>query len=119
MRYRLNGWLTLERVKVFHGMNEEIPYGIGRDVKTVVTCFGTQEHHNTSLLDSMLWKRRMEYAWRSSDVVVAVNEEVKDELLELGVNERRVIVIGEKNAFAVTDKVMDQYYDLYSQLASM
>lgn len=117
MRYRLNGWLTYEKVKVFHGLNEEIPYGIGRDVKTVVTCFGVGEHHNTSLLDSMMWKRRMRYAWSASDVVVAVSERVKDDLLEAGMNEHRVLVIGEKNVFEVTNRVLDQYYELYSRLS--
>ena len=118
MRYGLNPWLMFEKVKVFHGLNEEIPYGIGRDVKTVVTCFGVGEHHNTSLLDTMMWKRRMRYAWRSSDVVVAVSERVKDELLEAGVNEQRVLVIGEKNAFEVSERVLDQYYELYSRLSA-
>lgn len=117
MRYRLNGWLTYEKVKVFHGLNEEIPYGIGREVKTVVTCFGVGEHHNTSLLDSMMWKRRMRYAWSASDVVVAVSERVKDDLLEAGMNEHRVLVIGEKNVFEVTNRVLDQYYELYSRLS--
>lgn len=117
MRYGLNGWLTYEKVRVFHGLNEEIPYGIGRDVKTVVTCFGTTEHHNTSLLDSVFWRRRMEYAWKSSDVVVAVSEGVRDELLEAGVNEHRVLVIGERDPFEVTERVVDQYYELYMQLS--
>lgn len=117
MRYGLNQWLAYEKVKVFHGLNEEIPYAIGRDVKTITTCFGTTEHHSTSLVDSMVWKRRMAYAWKSSDVVVAVSDRVKEELLEAGVNEQRVLVIGEKNPFEVTDKVLDQYYELYSRLS--
>ncbi len=119
MRYRLNQWLMMEKVKVFHGLNEELPYGIGRDVKTVVTCFGVGEHHNTSLMDSIMWKRRMRYAWNAADVVVAVSEEVKKELLEAGVNEQRVLVIGEKDVFEVSDRVMDQYYELYSRLSAM
>lgn len=118
MRYRLNKWLAFEKVKVFHGLNEEIPYGIGRDVKTVVTCFGLEDHHSTSLLDSFLWKKRMEYAWKSSDVVVAVSQRVKESLLEAGVNEQRVLVIGEKNAFEMSDRVLDQYFELYSQLSA-
>lgn len=119
LRYRLDRWLMFEKVKVFHGLNEEIPYGIGREVKTVVTCFGVGEHHHTSLLDSMVWKRRMEYAWKASDVVVAVSDDVREQLLTAGVNPQRVVVIGEKDPMEVTDRVLDQYYELYSRLAAM
>lgn len=116
MRYGLNQWLKDERVKVFHGLNEELPYGIGRSVKTVMTCFGLEEHHQTSMMDSLLWKRRMRYAWKASDVVVAVSDEVRDGLLAAGVNEHRVIVIGEKNPYEMSQRVIDQYFELYEKL---
>ena len=118
MRYGLNRWLMFEKVKVFHGLNEELPYGVGRDVKTVVTCFGVEDHHNTSLLDTLVWKRRMAYAWKTADVVVAVNEDVRGQLVDAGVNEQRVVVIGEKNPYEVTERVIGQYYDLYSMLSA-
>ena len=99
-----------------YGLNEELPYGIGRSVKTVVTCFGLEEHHQTSMMDSLLWKRRMRYAWKASDVVVAVSDEVRDGLLAAGVNEHRVIVIGEKNPYEMSQRVIDQYFELYEKL---
>ena len=37
MRYRLNPWLKNEKVKIFHGLNEELPYNIDRGIKTIVT----------------------------------------------------------------------------------
>lgn len=116
MRYGLNQWLRGEKVQVFHGLNEELPYGIERAVKTVVTCFGLEEHHQTSMMDSMLWKRRMRYSWKAADVVVAVNDEVKDGLIAAGVDEKRVVVIGEKNPYEVSDRVKNQYYELYERL---
>ena len=100
MRYGLNAWLRLEKVKVFHGMNGELPYGIGRDVKTVVTCFGLDEHHCTSLVDSLVWRRRMRYAFNAADVVVAVNSEVKEALVVSGVNPDKIVIIGESNPAA-------------------
>lgn len=116
MRYGLNQWLKGEKVQVFHGLNDELPYGIGRAVKTVVTCFGLDEHHQTSMMDSLLWKRRMQYAWRAADVVVAVSDEVKDALIDAGVDEKRVVVIGEKNPYEVSDRVKNQYFELYDRL---
>ena len=68
------------------------------------------------MMDSLTWKKRMRYAWNASDIVVAVSEKVKDELMEAGVSEQRVLVIGEDNPYKVTDRVVAQYYDLYSKL---
>lgn len=116
MRYGLNRWLAGERVTVYHGLNEELPYGIGRGVRTIVTCFGLNEHHSTSMMDSLVWKKRMKYAWNASDVVVAVSEAVKEELIAAGVSEQRVLVIGEENPFEMSDRVISQYYDLYAKL---
>lgn len=116
MRYGLNRWLSAEKVKVYHGLNEELPYGIGRDVKTIVTCFGVGDHHSTSLMDSISWKKRMKYAWNASDVVVAVSEAVKDQLLDAGVNEQRILVIGEENPYQLSERVISQYFDLYLKL---
>ena len=116
MRYGMEGWLRFEKVKIFHGLNEEIPYGIGGEVKTVVTVFSLDDHHKTSMMDSMFWKKRMAFAYKTADVVVAVSEEVKRALLELGVNEDRVVVIGEANPYEVTDEVAQKYFELYKRL---
>lgn len=118
MRYRLNPWLKTERVKVFHGLNEELPYHIGREVKTVITCYGAKEHHRSSLMDTVLWRIRVRYAFSAADVVVAVSDEVKQELLDFGVNEERVVVIssGTDNLYEITDEVATRYYELYQTL---
>ncbi len=117
MRYALSPWLKAEKVKVFHGLNEELPYGVGRDVKTVVTCYGLDDHHCTSLLDVLFWRRRMRYSLRASDVVVAVSVAVKGQLVESGVDEQKIVVIGnESDPYVVTDREVEQYYALYRQL---
>lgn len=117
MRYRLNPVLKGEKVKVFHGLNEELPYGIGRDVKTIITCFGMDDHHATSLLDHLFWRRRMRYAFRASDVIVAVSEEVRRQLVEAGVSEQKIVVIGVPgDPYRMTDEMVAQYYSLYCTL---
>ena len=117
LRYRLNPMLKSEKVKIFHGLNEELPYHIGREIKTVVTCYGIDEHHRTSLMDSLLWKRRMHYSFSSADVVVAVSEEVRQQLLHEGVDDHKIRVIGVPNRpYEVTDEMVEQYYNLYLSL---
>ena len=117
LRYRLAEWLKFEKVKVFHGLNEELPYGLEGMVKTVVTCFGVESHLKTSLADSIAWKRRMLYAWTSSDVIVAVNDEVKGQLMAQGVDERKIVVIGTGNPYEMTDAMAEQYYEVYDKLS--
>lgn len=117
MRFGIGAYLKGERVKVFHGLNEEIPYGV--DVRTVVTFFGLEEHYKTSLMDNLFWKKRMRYAQESADVVVAVSEEVKSGLLAAGVKEDKVVVIGTNNPYEMTDAVADQYYEVYRRLADL
>lgn len=117
MRYRLNPWLKEEKVRLFHGLNEELPYHIGREVKTVVTCYGLEEHHRTSLPDALAWKSRMRYAFSAADVIVAVSEEVKRQLLAHGVAESKITVIGVPGRpFEVNADIVEQYFALYSRL---
>ena len=118
IRYRLNPWLKTEKVKIFHGLNEELPYHIGREVKTIITCYGATEHHRTSLMDTLLWRGRMRYAFSAADVVVAVSDNVKQELLNAGVNESKIVVIsgGTDNPYEMNDEVAARYFELYQTL---
>lgn len=117
MRYRLNPVLKSEKVQLFHGLNEELPYHIDREVKTVVTCYGLNNHHRASLLDTVMWKPRMRYAFAAADCVVAVSEEVREELVSFGVNPRKITVIGVPGKpYELTGEMVNQYYDLYRSL---
>lgn len=120
MRYRLNPMLKTEKVKIFHGLNEELPYGIARDIKTVITCYGLEKHYKTSLLDSFLWHRRMKYSFRASDVIVAVSEDVKRQLVGAGVSEQKIVVIGNEEGadpLAMNSTLASKYFSLYQTLA--
>ncbi len=117
MRYRLNPWLRLEKVKIFHGLNEELPYHIDRNIKTIITCYGVDEHHRTSLMDSIVWKKRMEYAYEAANVIVAVSNEVRQQLINAGVSPEKIIVIGGKTPYELTDRMVEQYFELYRTLA--
>lgn len=117
MRFRLNPWLKLEKVKIFHGLNEELPYHIGREVKTIITCYGVEEHHRTSLMDMLFWKKRMQYSFSASDVIVAVSQEVRQQLTDAGVLADKIVVIGGRNPYELTDGMVEQYWELYKMLA--
>lgn len=119
MRYALNPWLKAEKVKIFHGLNEELPYGIERDIKTIITCYGLENHQRSSASDGLMWKRRMRYSFGAADVIVAVNEQVKQQLVDNEVPAEKIVVIGaaDGNPFTLTDKMVEQYFQLYQRLA--
>lgn len=116
IRYKLNPLLQYEKVEVFHGLNEELPYGIDDNIATVITYYGKGKHNCNSLLDTLLWHHRMKYSFKRADRIVAISEEVKQQLLADGVDEQKIVVIGAKNPFEITDEVVESYYKLYESL---
>lgn len=117
MRYRLNPWLVGEKVKLFHGLNEELPYHISRDIKTVITCYGEGTHNKNSMLDLFFWKTRMRYAINAADAIIAVSDEVREQLVAKGVNSEKIVVIGTPGRpMEVTDEVVDAHFRLYKSL---
>ncbi len=116
IRYHLNSLLQSEKVRLFHGLNEELPYRINSSIATIITCYGPNEHKSNSLLDSFLWRHRMKYSFKRADVIVAVSEEVKDQILATGVKEDKVVVIGAANPMEITDEVVEKYFELYKSL---
>ncbi|MBR4229897.1 MAG: glycosyltransferase [Bacteroidales bacterium] len=119
MRYSLNPWLKAEKVKIFHGLNEELPYGISRDIKTIITCYGVESHQRTSASDGLMWKRRMKYSFGAADIIVAANNDIRQHLIDFGVNADKIVVIGAEsgNPYELTDKMVEQYFQLYQRLA--
>ena len=59
----------------------------------------------------------MEYSLRVADVVVAVSEDVKRQIVETGVPEQKVVVIGTGNPYELTDQIVEQYFELYRKLS--
>ncbi|MCR5014720.1 MAG: glycosyltransferase [Bacteroidales bacterium] len=114
VRRKANRLLHFQHAMLFHGLNDELPYALKPNVRTVVTCHGLNNHQPTSYLDKLLWKHRVSYALRVADVVVAVNEEVRREIVASGVNEVKVVVIG--NSMEMTDLMAEQYFTLYQTL---
>ena len=115
-RFRLNAALMDNKVKVYHGLNEELPYGIGRDIKTIITCYGLESHRATSPIDSLMWRHRMHYAFRASNIIVAVSDAVRDELLAYGVRAEKIRVLPMSPDGKVDATTADAYFEIYQKL---
>ena len=59
----------------------------------------------------------MEYSFSAANVIVAVSAEVKQQLIDLGVTPDKIVVIGGKTPYELTDRMVEQYFELYCTLA--
>ena len=59
----------------------------------------------------------MQYAYSAANVIVAVSPEVKQQLIEIGVMPEKIVVIGGKTPYELTDRMVEQYFELYCTLA--
>lgn len=118
LRYQINPWLKAEKVKLFHALNEELPYNIDRSIKTVVTCYGLDSHHAHSLIDLLRWRQRMHYSLCVADAVVVESETIRQQLIADGVVAEKIVVIGGQRSLELTAQMIEQYYMLYSKLAA-
>ena len=84
-------------VELFHGLSHELPYGLPKGVKKVVTMhdlivFRFPEFFKPA--DRVIHRLKMRHACRVADVVVAISEQTKRDLMEfLGVPEEKIRVV--------------------------
>ena len=84
-------------VEIFHGLSHELPYGLPKGVKKVVTMHDLivmrfPEFFKPS--DRVIHRVKMRHACRVADVVVAISEQTKRDLVELlGVPEEKIKVV--------------------------
>lgn len=84
-------------VELFHGLSHELPYGLPKGVKKVVTMhdlivFRFPEFFKPA--DRLIHRLKMRHACRVADVVVAISEQTKRDLMEfLQVPEEKIRVV--------------------------
>ena len=84
-------------VELFHGLSHELPYGLPKGVKKVVTMhdlivFRFPEFFKPA--DRVIHRLKMRHACKVADIVVAISEQTKKDLMEfLGVPEEKIRVV--------------------------
>ena len=77
---------TADGVALFHGLSHELPYGLGRDVKRVVTMHDLIVRRYPQFFspaDRLIHRLKQRHACRVADVVVAISEQTKRDLTEM------------------------------------
>lgn len=95
-------WVTGDienaRLDIYHGLSNEIPFGIHRlPVKTVVTIHDLifeRYPHQYNPLDVITYRRKAQYACRFADRVIAISKQTRKDLIEFyHVPEEKISVI--------------------------
>jgi glycosyltransferase involved in cell wall biosynthesis len=82
----INDDLKKDNVDVFHGLSNEIPFGINKSgVKSVVTIHDLIFLRYPELypsVDRFFYQQKFRYACENADAVVAVSQQTKDDIME-------------------------------------
>ena len=82
---------------IYHGLSNELPYGLPKSIATVVTIHDLIFLKNPELypfFDRYTFRKKYVRSCQVADRIVAISEETKKDLLELvGVDERKVSVV--------------------------
>lgn len=96
-RFGVTVHLSGDKVKLFHGLSHELPHGIPRSIKRVVTMHDLIVWRYPQFykpLDRVVHRLKQRHSCRIADVVVAISEQTKKDLMEfLHVPESKISVI--------------------------
>jgi glycosyltransferase involved in cell wall biosynthesis len=88
---------SIKNLEVFHGLSQELPVALPRDVTKFVTVhdlifYRYPEFYNA--LDVSIYKQKLRHACRRADRIIAVSAQTKTDLMEfLKVEESRIEII--------------------------
>ena len=76
----LSGILSKDRVKLFHGLSNELPYNISREIKTVVTMHDLIFIRYPELykpIDRLIYHQKFKYACHKANKIIAISQQTK------------------------------------------
>jgi len=95
--FRLTGNMEKDGVDLFHGLSNELPYGIHRSkVKSVISIHDLIFLEHPELykrIDRNFYKNKVSYGTRAANRIIAVSEQTKQDIIRhLDVDESRISV---------------------------
>jgi glycosyltransferase involved in cell wall biosynthesis len=96
--FRLNHWLGKDAVDVYHGLSNELPYGIHRTpVRSVITIHDLIFLQHPELykpFDRYVYRKKVEYGIRAANRIIAVSGQTKQDIIRfLDVDESRIRIV--------------------------
>lgn len=82
----INNDLQKDKIDIFHGLSNEIPFGIGKtNVKSIVTIHDLIFLRYPKLypaIDRWIYNQKFKYACQNADVVIAVSQQTKRDIID-------------------------------------
>jgi glycosyltransferase involved in cell wall biosynthesis len=105
--------LQKEKIQIYHGLSNEIPFGkMPSGIKTVVTIHDLIFERYPRLypfFDTLIYKIKFRYACRNADVIIAVSEQTKRDIIEFyGTNPDKIKVIYQDCDMAFQEKLSSE-----------
>lgn len=95
--YSIKNDILRDKLDIFHGLSHELPLKIPKSVKTVVTMHDLIHEHYPQFypfFDRKIYTAKFKYACNRADVVVAISEATKQDIIKLyGIDEHKIQVI--------------------------
>lgn len=88
---------TIRNLNIFHGLSQELPIGIPRKIKKVVTVHDLiflrfPKFYNP--IDVSIYKHKVTHACKKADVVIAISKQTADDLVQfLKIDESKIKII--------------------------
>ncbi|MGW8317212.1 MAG: glycosyltransferase, partial [Bacteroidales bacterium] len=83
--FRLIHWLGKDAVDIYHGLSNELPYGIHRTpIKSVITVHDLIFLEHPELykpFDRYVYKKKVEYGIRAANRIIAVSGQTKQDII--------------------------------------
>jgi glycosyltransferase involved in cell wall biosynthesis len=104
--FRLTHWLGDDSVDIYHGLSNEIPYGIHRTtIRSVITIHDLIFLERPELypqFDRYVYRKKVRYGTRYASRIIAVSQQTRQDIIRLlGVDESRVRVVYQVSAEAL------------------
>jgi glycosyltransferase involved in cell wall biosynthesis len=91
-------WLGNDAVDIYHGLSNEIPYGIHRTlIRSIITIHDLIFMEHPELykpVDRYVYRKKVEYGAKNANRIIAVSEQTKNDIIRfLDVEESRIRVV--------------------------
>ena len=89
--------ISREKIDIFHGLSHELPLKLPKNIKTVVTIHDLIHEHYPQFypfIDRKIYSRKFKSACKKADVVVAISEATKQDIMHFyKIEESKIKVI--------------------------
>ena len=77
--------LIAQNVSIYHGLSHEIPFGLPKTIKSIVTIHDLiflKKSKYYNFFDRYIYKAKIKKACNKSDAIIAISEQTKNDLIE-------------------------------------